>query len=127
MIALLRLALRNLLRARGRTLLSGGTMALGTRGPGAGQRALADGIARQLTASLVAVQTGHLQVVARPLDFEPQNSPFDAYSQQRLPGAVALARVHRERRAPGGRGARGADALRRAAPPRRATARRSPP
>ena len=56
---------------------------------------LSDGIARQLTASLVAVQTGHLQVVARPADFEPQNSPFDAYSQERLPGAEALARAHR--------------------------------
>ena len=42
---------------------------------------LADGIARQLTATLVAVQTGHVQVVARPLDFEPQNSPFDAYGE----------------------------------------------
>jgi putative ABC transport system permease protein len=90
MTALLRLALRNLLRARRRTLLTGGTMALGTAALVLGS-GLADGIARQLVTGLVAVQTGHLQVVARPLDFEPQNSPFDAYSQERLPGAVALA------------------------------------
>ncbi len=53
---------------------------------------LADGIAAQLTASLVAVQTGHLQVVVRPADFEPQNSPFDAYGEATLPSAEALAR-----------------------------------
>jgi putative ABC transport system permease protein len=53
---------------------------------------LSDGIARQLTASLVAVQTGHLQVVVRADDWEPQNSPFDAYGQDRLPRAVELAR-----------------------------------
>jgi putative ABC transport system permease protein len=53
---------------------------------------LADGITRQLVSGLVTVQTGHLQVVARADDFEPQNSPFDAYSQERLPGAVELAR-----------------------------------
>lgn len=91
MIALLRLALRNLLRARRRTLLTGGTMALGTAALVLGS-GLADGISRQLVTGLVAVQTGHLQVVARPLDFEPQNSPFDAYSQERLPGAAELAR-----------------------------------
>ena len=66
-------------------------MALGTAALVLGN-GLADGIARQLTANLVAVQTGHLQVVARPGDFEPQNSPFDAYSPLRLPGAQALAR-----------------------------------
>jgi putative ABC transport system permease protein len=91
MIALLRLALRNLLRARRRTLLTGGTMALGTAALVLGS-GLADGITRQLVSGLVAVQTGHLQVVARAADFEPQNSPFDAYSQERLPGAVELAR-----------------------------------
>src|SRR3990172_9454393 len=85
------MAVRNLLRARRRSLLSGGTMALGTAALVLGN-GLADGIARQLTANLVAVQTGHLQVVARPGDFEPQNSPFDAYSPLRLPGAQALAR-----------------------------------
>ena len=53
---------------------------------------LADGIARQLTGSLVAVQTGHLQVVMRASDFVPQNSPFDAYGQDPIPKAVSLAR-----------------------------------
>jgi putative ABC transport system permease protein len=90
-IPLLRLALRNLLRARRRTLLTGGTMALGVAALVLGS-GLADGIQRQLVSGLVTVQTGHLQVVARALDFEPQNSPFDAYSQERLPGAVDLAR-----------------------------------
>jgi len=90
-IALLRLALRNLVRARRRTLLTGGTMALGTAALVLGS-GVADGISRQLVSGLVTTQTGHLQVVARPLDFEPQNSPFDAYSQERLPGAVELAR-----------------------------------
>lgn len=66
-------------------------MALGTAALVLGS-SLSDGVARQLTNSLVAVQTGHLQVVARPVDFQRQNSPFDAYSQERLPGAVALAR-----------------------------------
>jgi putative ABC transport system permease protein len=40
----------------------------------------------------VAVQTGHLQVGVRADDWEPQNSPFDAYGQDRLPRAVELAR-----------------------------------
>lgn len=91
MLTLARIAFRNLLRAKRRSLLSGGTMALGTAALVLGN-GLADGIARQLTANLVAVQTGHLQVVARARDFEPQNSPFDAYSPERLPGAEALAR-----------------------------------
>lgn len=91
MLTLVRIAFRNLLRAKRRTLLSGGTMALGTAALVLGN-GLADGIARQLTASLVAVQTGHVQVVARPQGFEPQNNPFDAYSPARLPGAQALAR-----------------------------------
>jgi putative ABC transport system permease protein len=85
------IAFRNLLRARRRTLLSGGTMVLGSAALVLGS-GLSDGIARQLTRSLVAVQTGHLQVVARADDFQPQNSPFDAYSQERLRGAEALAR-----------------------------------
>jgi putative ABC transport system permease protein len=88
--ALLSIAFRNLLRARRRNLLSGGTMALGTAALVLGS-GLSDGIARQLTASLVAVQTGHLQVVVRPSDFEPQNSPFDAYGHALLPGGEALA------------------------------------
>ena len=58
---------------------------------------LSDGIARQLTASLVAAQTGHVQVVVRPDDFQPQNSPFDAYGSDHLPRAVALARRIEER------------------------------
>ena len=66
-------------------------MALGTAALVLGG-GLSDGIARQLTASLVAVQTGHLQVVVRAADFEPQNSPFDAYGHALLPGAEALAR-----------------------------------
>jgi len=90
-IPLLAIAFRNLLRARRRNLLSGGTMALGTAALVLGG-GLSDGIARQLTASLVAVQTGHLQVVVRPSDFERQNSPFDAYGHALLPGGEALAR-----------------------------------
>ena len=66
-------------------------MALGTAALVLGG-GLSDGIARQLTSSLVAVQTGHLQVVVRPADFEPQNSPFDAYGHALLPGGEALAR-----------------------------------
>ena len=91
MSPLLSIAFRNLLRARRRTLLSGGTMVLGSAALVLGS-GLSDGIARQLTRSLVAVQTGHLQVVARADDFQPQNSPFDAYSQERLRGAEELAR-----------------------------------
>jgi putative ABC transport system permease protein len=90
LIALLPIAFRNLLRARRRTLLSGGTMALGTAALVLGS-GLSDGIARQLTDNLVAVQTGHLQVVVRPDDFVPQNSPFDAYGHAILPGADGIA------------------------------------
>lgn len=101
MSPLLSIAFRNLLRARRRTLLSGGTMVLGSAALVLGS-GLSDGIARQLTRSLVAVQTGHLQVVARAEDFQPQNSPFDAYSQERLRGAVALAeRIERDGREAG--------------------------
>jgi putative ABC transport system permease protein len=78
-MALLRIAFRNLLRARRRNGLAGGTMVLGSAALVLGG-GLVDGIARQLTASLVAVQTGHVQVVARALDFQSQNNPFDAYS-----------------------------------------------
>jgi len=93
---LLAIAFRNLLRAKRRNALAGGTMALGTAGLVLGG-GLVDGIARQLTRNLVAVQTGHLQVVVRPDDFIPQNSPFDAYGQQQLPDAAALAqRIERE-------------------------------
>jgi putative ABC transport system permease protein len=96
MTPLLAIAFRNLLRAKRRTLLSGGTMVLGSGALVLGS-GLSDGIARQLTDSLVAVQTGHVQVVARPLDFVPQNSPFDAYSVERLPQAEELARrIERE-------------------------------
>jgi ABC-type lipoprotein release transport system permease subunit len=85
------IAFRNLLRAKRRNALAGGSMALGTAALvlAAG---LADGIARQLSDNLVAVQTGHLQVVVRPDDFQPQNNPFDAYGQDRLPDAAGLAR-----------------------------------
>lgn len=91
MFPLLPIAFRNLLRAKRRNALSGGTMVLGTGALILGS-GLSDGIARQLTASLVAVQTGHLQVVMRADDWEPQNSPFDAYGQDELPQAVVLAR-----------------------------------
>jgi putative ABC transport system permease protein len=87
---LLRIAFRNLLRAKRRNALAGGTMALGTSALVLGS-GLVDGISRQLTRTLVAVQTGHVQLVVRRDDFVPQNSPFDAYSQQLLPGAEALA------------------------------------
>ena len=101
MTPLIAIAFRNLLRAKRRTLLSGGTMVLGSGALVLGN-GLSDGIARQLTDSLVAVQTGHVQVVARPLDFLPQNSPFDAYSMERLPQAEALARrIETEGRAEG--------------------------
>ena len=63
---------------------------------------LADGITRQLSDNLVAIQTGHLQVVVRPDDFEAQNNPFDAYGQDRLPDAAALARRIEEEGRPHG-------------------------
>jgi putative ABC transport system permease protein len=85
------LAFRNLLRAKRRNCLAGGTMALGTAALVLGN-GLSDGIARQLTASLVALQTGHLQVVVRSPTFERQNSPFDAYGQELIADGVALAR-----------------------------------
>jgi putative ABC transport system permease protein len=88
---LLAIAFRNLLRAKRRNALSGGTMVLGSAALVLGN-GLSDGIARQLTSNLVAVQTGHIQVVVRPDDFQPQNNPFDAYASDHLPGAEALAR-----------------------------------
>ncbi len=88
---LLAIAFRNLLRAKRRNALSGGTMVLGSAALILGN-GLSDGIARQLTSNLVAVQTGHVQVVVRPEDFQPQNSPFDAYGSDHLPGGEALAR-----------------------------------
>jgi putative ABC transport system permease protein len=98
---LLKIAFRNLLRAKRRNALAGGTMAMGTAALVLGG-GLVDGIARQLTHNLIAVQTGHVQVVVRPETFVPQNSPFDAYGQRHLPGAVALAeRIEREGKAVG--------------------------
>jgi putative ABC transport system permease protein len=88
---LLAMAFRNLLRAKRRNALAGGSMALGTAALVLAS-GLADGITRQLSDNLVAIQTGHLQVVVRPDDFEAQNNPFDAYGQDRLPDARALAR-----------------------------------
>ena len=88
---LLALAFRNLLRAKRRNALAGGTMVLGAAAVVLGG-GLSDGIAHQLTSSLVATQTGHVVVLVRPDDFQPQNSPFDAYGQDLLPGAVDLAR-----------------------------------
>ncbi len=99
MTPLFAIAFRNLLRAKRRNALSGGTMVLGSAALVLGS-GLSDGIARQLTANLVAVQTGHVQVVVRPADFQPQNSPFDAYGQDQLPNAMALAkRIEAEGRA----------------------------
>jgi ABC-type lipoprotein release transport system permease subunit len=88
---LVAIAFRNLLRSRRRNALSGGTMALGTAALVLGS-GLTDGISRQLTSNLVATQTGHLQVVVRPEDFQPQNNPFDAFGIDEVPGATALAR-----------------------------------
>jgi putative ABC transport system permease protein len=95
------IAVRNLFRARRRNLLSGGTMVLGSGALVLGS-GLTDGIERQLTSNLVSVQTGHVQVVVRAADFQPQNSPFDAYGAERVPDAVALAhRLETEGRAAG--------------------------
>ena len=57
MMRLLAIAFRNLARAKRRNGLSGGTMALGSAALVLGS-GLSDGIARQLTDNLVAVQTG---------------------------------------------------------------------
>jgi len=100
-LRLLAMAFRNLLRAKRRNALAGGSMALGTAALVIAS-GLADGITRQLSDNLVAVQTGHLQVVVRPDDFQPQNNPFDAYGQDPLPDAEALARrIEEEGRAQG--------------------------
>jgi putative ABC transport system permease protein len=97
-MALLQIAFRNLLRARRRNGLAGGTMVLGSAALVLGG-GLVDGIARQLTASLVAVQTGHVQVVARALDFQSQNNPFDAYSLEVVRNIEPLAeRIENEGR-----------------------------
>ncbi|MEO8500508.1 MAG: FtsX-like permease family protein [Vicinamibacteria bacterium] len=86
---LLGVAFRNLLRARRRNALAGGTMALGTAALILGS-GLSDGISRQLTDNLVAVQTGEIMVVKREEGFVRQNSPFDAYSRERIPGGDAV-------------------------------------
>jgi putative ABC transport system permease protein len=100
-LRLLALAFRNLFRAKRRNALAGGSMALGTAALVIAS-GIADGITRQLSANLVAIQTGHLQVVVRPDDFQSQNNPFDAYGQDRLPDADALARrIEAEGRAAG--------------------------
>jgi len=88
-VKLIGIAFRNLLRARRRNALAGGTMALGTAALILGS-GLSDGIARQLTDNLVAVQTGEIMVVRREEGFVPQNSPFDAYSNERLENGKAL-------------------------------------
>jgi putative ABC transport system permease protein len=90
-LRLVAIAFRNLLRAKRRNALAGGSMAIGTAALVVAS-GLADGITRQLSDNLVAVQTGHLQVVVRPDDFQAQNNPFDAYGQDRLPEAASLAR-----------------------------------
>ena len=53
---------------------------------------LSDGIRRQLIDNLVAVQTGEIMVVKREDGFVRQNSPFDAYSRERIPNGAALIR-----------------------------------
>jgi len=90
-LRLLAIALRNLFRARRRNALAGGSMAIGTAALVVAS-GLSDGITHQLSDNLIAVQTGHLQVVVRPDDFQSQNNPFDAYGQDQLPEADALAR-----------------------------------
>ena len=86
---LLGIAFRNLLRARRRNALAGGTMALGTAALILGS-GLSDGIRRQLTDNLVAVQTGEIMVVKREEGFVRQNSPFDAYSNNRIQNGKAV-------------------------------------
>jgi putative ABC transport system permease protein len=93
---LLGIAFRNLLRARRRNALAGGTMALGTAALILGG-GLSDGIRRQLVDTLVAVQTGEIMVVKREEGFMRQNSPFDAYSRERIPEGEALIRQIEER------------------------------
>src|SRR5262245_16551020 len=78
------------MRAKRRNALAGGTMVLGSAALVLGS-GLVDGIAGQLTRSLVAVQTGHLAVLVRADDFVPQNSPFDAYGQDPIPGGEGMA------------------------------------
>lgn len=85
------IAFRNLLRARRRNALAGGTMALGTAALILGS-GLSDGIARQLTDNLVAVQTGEMMVVKREDGFVRQNSPFDAYSREPIRNGEAVIR-----------------------------------
>src|SRR5262249_3744827 len=98
---LLAIAFRNLLRAKRRNALSGGTMVLGTAALVLGN-GLSDGIARQLTSNLTAGQTGPLPAVARPDSFQPQTSPSDASGVGRLPDGAALARrLEREGKAAG--------------------------
>lgn len=93
---LLGIAFRNLLRARRRNALAGGTMALGTAALILGS-GLSDGIARQLTDNLVAVQTGEMMVVRREEGFVRQNSPFDAYSRETIRNGDAVIRGIEER------------------------------
>ncbi len=96
LMRLIGIAFRNLLRARRRNALAGGTMALGTAALILGG-GLTDGITRQLTDNLVAVQTGEVMVVKREAGFVPQNSPFDAYSEERIPeGARLIATIEAE-------------------------------
>ena len=64
-------------------------MALGTAALILGS-GLSDGIARQLTDNLVAVQTGEIMVVRREEGFVRQNSPFDAYSRDRIQNGEAV-------------------------------------
>ena len=87
---LLRVAFRNLLRAKRRNALAGGTMAIGVAAMILGS-GISDGIARQLTDSLVAVQTGELMIVRRGDGFLRTNSPFDVYSQEEIDDGEAIA------------------------------------
>lgn len=71
-------------------------MALGTAALILGS-GLSDGIARQLTDNLVAVQTGEIMVVRREEGFVRQNSPFDAYSRERIHNGDAVIRAIEKR------------------------------
>lgn len=51
---------------------------------------LSDGISKQLTDNLLAVQTGEMMVVRREEGFVRQNSPFDAYSREPIRNSEAL-------------------------------------
>ena len=125
-LRLLSLALRNLLRAKRRNALAGGSMALGTRGALVIASGLADGITRQLSANLVAIQTGHLQLRRAAGRLRVAEQPL----RRLRPGSAAGRRrpraADRGGRARGRRRAGGALPVHAAATPSPAAARASP-